>query len=282
MIQGDAQDIANQIRMERQLFNGAFVIVEGFDDRQCLEQHVLREQVEVIVAQNKDSVIDIVDILGDDGFRGVLGIVDADFDRITASLSTNDNIVVTDYHDLVMTHIMSSPLEDVIVEYGSSSKIAGLKDTVLDLLLKSAVPIGCLRLHSLQADLNLRFSDLTFNRFINRESLVTDHYSLIAEVKNKSQRFDIGDAELEEGMLTIKDNDYPVQDLCCGEDVIEILSVGFRRVLGNQNAYDVRPESLKRALRLAMPTSTFCSSTFGRSLIDWQNRNPPYRLFRRM
>ena len=127
--------------------------------------------------------------------------------------------------------------------------------------------------------MNLRFSKLRFNRFIGRDDLRVDRHQLIVEIKNNSQRFDLDEAELGQALIAIERRNYPIEQLCSGEDMIRILSLGFRRLLGNQKQADVQAEDLKRALRLAMPTASFCDSQIGRAVIDWQNKNPPFRIF---
>ena len=280
MIQGDARSMANQIRMERQVFKGAFVIVEGRDDKLCLQQHTSAKDVEIIVAQGKENVIETIEILDEDAdFDGALGIVDADFDRIQYEVSSSNNLFSPECHDLVMMHIINSPLDDVMVEYGSRLKISSLDTSVLNLLVHSAIPIGYLRLYSLRANLNLRFSNLSFTSFINRNTLAIDRLNLIREVRNKSGRYDLNDFDLEQRLTEIESAAYAFEEVCCGEDLVEILSIGFRKLLGNHNSRNVDPVSLKRALRLAMPTTTFRETQLGVSLVDWQNRNPSYRLF---
>ena len=106
-----------------------------------------------------------------------------------------------------------------------------------------------------------------------------DRSNLVREVKNKLQRYDLDDYDLQQQITVLERLRYPVEEICCGEDIVEILSIGLRRLLGNQNSQNVDSATLKRALRLAMPSSIFRETQLGVSLMDWQNRNPGYRLF---
>ncbi len=167
----------------------------------------------------------------------------------------------------------------MIVEYGSRKKILELKCAVLSLLIQAALSIGYLRLHSHRSNLNLKFSTISFPRFIDRDTMSLDEERLIQEVRNKSQQYDVDFMELVESMRSIERERLPEEELCSGEDLIEILSIGLRKVLGTQNPSDVTPDLLKSALRLAMPSTSFLKTQFANSLMEWQDRNQPYCLF---
>src|SRR6267378_656553 len=91
--------IANEIRLKRSHHPGAFLVLEGRDDRLLNEVLTDRGACQIVVGEGKERVLDIVSILEHDGFPGVLGLVDADFDRING-VAYGPNVVVTDGHDL--------------------------------------------------------------------------------------------------------------------------------------------------------------------------------------
>ena len=69
---------------------------------------------------------------------------------------TSDNIITLETVDLEALLIRSSALDRVMVEFGSSEKIAKFDQEVREILLSAALPIGCLRLHSLRAGVSLK------------------------------------------------------------------------------------------------------------------------------
>lgn len=115
--------IANQIRLRRSNFSGAFIIVEGRSDNLVYERLVSQHKCEFSIALNKDNAINALDILDKDNFTGVLAIVDADFSILEGSIHTSSNLLITDDHDLEMMLIKSPALEKLLCEVGSDEKI---------------------------------------------------------------------------------------------------------------------------------------------------------------
>ncbi len=82
--------IANKIRLRREVSSSTFLLVEGSSDKVFYEHFVDNAACELEIAAGKVRVINVIDILDKSGFCGVLGIVDADFDRLE-SLSHNSS-----------------------------------------------------------------------------------------------------------------------------------------------------------------------------------------------
>lgn len=182
---------ANAIRQTRQEHAGCFLVVEGRDDRLFFEQFVDCQDCWVIVEGGKQNVVDVVSILEDDGFPGVVGVVDADFDHFEGISQASDNIIVLETVDLEALLIRSTALDRVLVELGSVDKIAKFGASVREALLAAALPIGCLRLHSLRVGLSLTFQGLRYGGCIEVATLVLDVFGLIQEVENRTRRFDL-------------------------------------------------------------------------------------------
>ncbi|RKZ52365.1 MAG: hypothetical protein DRR16_15040 [Candidatus Parabeggiatoa sp. nov. 3] len=93
---------ANHIRMMRIQDARTFLIMEGFTDQQFYQFLVDSEKKHclVISADNKKNAIDAIKHLEQTQFRGVLAIVDADFDVLKQAVPNSDNVLLTDSHDL--------------------------------------------------------------------------------------------------------------------------------------------------------------------------------------
>src|SRR5712691_6321032 len=99
--------VANEIRLKRSQHSGTFFVLEGRDDRLFWERFVDRTTCRIVVAEGKESVCEVVDTLDEDGFKGVIGLVDADFDRLEGRRPTSSNLVIGDSHDLECTLLRS-------------------------------------------------------------------------------------------------------------------------------------------------------------------------------
>lgn len=180
--------------------------------------------------------------------------------------------------DLEALLIRSTALDRVLVELGSAKKIATFGAEVRDALLAAALPIGCLRLHSRRLNLNLTFHGLRYGRCIEAVSLRVDVSILIREVKNRSQRFDLGCQDVARAIDTIRASVDDHWLVCYGADMVEILSLGLRKTLGTNSTQEVAPEVVRRCLRLAYQWADLNDSRLGRDLRAWAVRNPKYRV----
>ena len=185
MIHQRAVEIADEIRLTRSQHSGSFLVVEGRDDRLFMQNFTDRSACNIVVAEGKENVCTVVSILDDDNFTGVLGLIDADFDRIENVQSRGPNILMPEYHDLETMLLCSSALDRVLAEFGSQEKLATFEEEVLEGLLSRALPLGYLRLYSARKSLNLRFDGMTYSAWVDRASFDVRIDRLINEVKNR-------------------------------------------------------------------------------------------------
>jgi hypothetical protein len=176
--------------------------------------------------------------------------------------------------------IRSSALDRVLVEFGSREKIESFGRDIRDVLIAAAIPIGCLRLHSKQTELSLRFQGLNYSNCINEPSLEINCSALIDAVKNRSQRPELSSDELDIAIRTLESLEYDPWQICSGHDLVWILSVGLRRILGTNSAAAVSDEVLRRSLRLAYHDNEFSNSQLAARFREWEVRNPGYRILR--
>ena len=263
-------EIANEIEMIRSQYIGSFLIVEGRDDRLFMENFVSNESCNIIVAQGKRNVQKVIDTLENRNFIGALGLVDADFDRIEGVRNTNFNILMYEHHDLETMLICSPALERVLNEFGSREKLEGLRKNVLKRLIERALVIAYLRLYSLRTGLNLRFENVNYAAWISRTSFDTNIDDLIQEIKNKSLRPDLPSEDLHTAMDEIERSNYDPREICNGTDLIEILSIGLRRVFGTNSANDVNGKILRQSLRLAYSEQYFVASKLYNDIRVWE------------
>ncbi len=256
----------------------SFLIVEGNTDGIFYERLVNKNKCHVTPANNKSTALQVLSILEKDAFPGILVIVDADFDMLEGKSPHSPNVLFTDTHDLE-TMIMKSPaLEKVLGEFGSEKKISEItqsaKKDVRALLLECGMSIGYLRWVSLRENLSLKFEGLEFAQFT--KDLKIEVLSLIKAVKNKSLRSDIVDKRLEAYIQDLKDDTHDPWHVCCGHDLVCILSIGLRKTIGSWNPNDIRPDVLERSLRLAFERSHFYKTQLYLSIQQWEKTNTPF------
>jgi hypothetical protein len=277
------ETIANRIRMKRPQFYGAFLIVEGDSDSRLLRNFIVTGSCELVVAFGKDNLLGALAILNAEQRTGVLAIADADFRRLEGPLPAIPNLHFTDTHDLETMLLQSPALEKVLSEFGSETKLKTFAQTwslsLREVLLASGSWVGYLRWASLRQPFNLKFEGVKFSKFISDETLAVDDGKLVKAVKDHSQAPHLNDADLLSSIQQLHDVQHDQWQVCCGHDLVEILSAGLRKALGTNDAKQVEPERLTGALRLAYEFTYFCATLLYAEVRKWEVANPSYQVF---
>ncbi len=277
-----AHEIANEVRMLRTQHPGAFVIVEGPVDARVYRTCLHPTSCRITIAYNKQNALVALSILVSAGVKGVLAIVDADFERILKNGSGMRDVFITDTHDLETMMWASSALGKILGEYCSPLKMnrfeSQYKQRVQLLLLYGVLPLGYLRCVSIIDDLKLHFEELNFSKFIDEETLQIKVKDLVTTVRNKSQRFDLSEKDLLDRMNTLAETSADAWQMCCGPDLIQLLSIGLRKTLGSHDARDCNSELLLRSFRLAYDRQSFAETDLHQSLKTWEVENAPFRI----
>ena len=271
-------EIANQIRLTRSQHPGPFLVVEGRDDRLFCERYTLKDGCRVLVAGSKNNVLEVIRILEGVSFPGVLGIVDPDFDVLEDALPTSPNVVTSDAHDLEISLLNSPALDRVLIEFGSRRKVESLGGDVRSLLFTAASRVGYLRWLSKKESLGLTFQGLKLAACVDRQTLEVDSLEVCRKVKNLSRRSELDEAQLDEAAAALSRRRHDIRHVCCGDDAMQILSVGLRRVIGTNRAQHVSVERLRSALRLAFEDADLELSALGEAIWSWECRNPGFRV----
>jgi len=276
--------VANQIRLRRSIYSGTFLLVEGGSDKTFYERFVNKLACELVIVSGKPSsklrVITVLEILEKSSFQGMLAIVDADFDRLENLVYSSPNLLRTDTHDLETMLLNSPAFNTVVAEFGSEEKIAQFNRDVRLALLETGMSVGYLLWISQCDRLNLTFDGITFSKFVDEQTLQIDELKLIREVKNKSQAFSLKDEDLQQRLVSQKSNNHDPWQVCCGHDLVEILSLGLRKALGSNKAADLESSSLERNLRLAYEEVYFRDTHLYLNIRTWESKNKPFKVLR--
>ena len=270
--------IASTIRLRRAVDKRSILVVEGSGDSKFYGRFVADAQCKVVPAGGKENVAAVIDLLSNPQFEGVLGIVDADFDKIIPGQpqNTDSNIVQGDYHDLETMMIRSSALDVVLQELGSPDKLSRLSLPPRDLLIQAAIPIGALRLTSIQLGLNLRFEGLDLRKCIDKDTFVPELGNLVDTVLQHSQRQELSAENLVVSVETNLNSAHDPWNLCVGDDLVGALRLGLRQNFASQKATEVTTERLKASLRMSFSREDFFSLGVVDRIREWEKKSDPY------
>ena len=269
---------ANSIRLKRSQHTGPFLLVEGQDDKLFMSKFACLTTCKIEVMDNKSNVQNVVRILNDEGYPGILGLADADFDRIFDMGEDLAGIVMHDHHDLETMMLRSPALEFVLREYGSEPKIDKFPGDVLGAVMERALLVGYLRVYSAISDLGLTFRGMDYGAWLERSNFKPNVERLIQHVKNRSNRQDLSTSMLQNGIADVQGRNYDPLEVVTGDDLIGVLIVGLRGVLGNQTAQSVKSEDIRLVLRLSYSEEQFRVSDLHSSIREWETRNPRFQV----
>uniref|UniRef100_UPI00403ECFE0 DUF4435 domain-containing protein n=1 Tax=Microcoleus sp. TaxID=44472 RepID=UPI00403ECFE0 len=273
--------IANQIRLLRnqpQYTEHSFLIAEGDTDARLWKNLVDSTKCRVEIAHNKDNAVQVLNILEKDNFAGVLAVVDADFWILEGVVKCSPNLLLTDTHDLETMLLKSPALEKVLLEHGSEAKINNFAKDIRQTLLESAKIVGYLRWASLKFNYCLKFEGLAFNKFVDDKTLALNESKLFQTVKNNSQKPGLDEPESRANMDSLKTNTQDMWYICCGHDMISILSIALCKALGSCNSKEVEPNVLEKYLRVAYESAHFRETKLYRSIQRWEQTNKPFQV----
>ncbi|MYB34775.1 MAG: DUF4435 domain-containing protein [Gammaproteobacteria bacterium] len=208
-------------------------------------------------------------------FCGALCIVDSDFDRLDGNRLEQNNVIATDAHDLESLICRSSSLRSVLAEFGNTEKIKRFQNKegrdIRTALLERALVFGRLR-WAIRADPEMNSRKIQVPRFVDETSWSINQGGLFRFVAGSSSR----EKMLKSWMDQLASED--VWHIVRGPDLIEILRIGLKRVLGSLPNTTGRDQILS-VLRTGMPLDELKSTELGIGISDWESMNSPYKIY---
>ncbi len=68
--------------------------------------------------------------------------------------------------------------------------------------------------------------------------------------------------------------------VCCGHDIVSILSLGLRKAIGSNNSQGVEPDHVEMCLRLAYEWSYFSQTQLYAAIHNWEKINAAFVVLR--
>ena len=262
-----------EIKMRRTLHDGSFLVVEGKDDGRFWEPRC-HDSCRLIDGKGKPNVVHGLQRLDEIDFRGVLGVVDSNHDHLQGVPLPSANLVATDAHDLECLLCRSPALERVLAEYGDADKIARFEQghgmDVRTALLDRGLAFGRLRWAARRFEPSLGLGNIKPRRFVDERTWLVDDEQLL-HMASSSAQVDAQVLQREVTQLPHTDPWHIVQ----GHDLIEILRIGLRGVLGSLQA-STGVGAIARLLRQAMDMQDLQSTGLWEDMRRWEQSNEPF------
>lgn len=272
-------DIEAEVLMMRQVHDGSFLLVEGVSDMRFWTPRVAKGHCEIVDGNGKPNVIGATLRLDERKFGRVLGVVDDDWETLSGRTLPSANLVATDCHDLECLLLRSPALDGVLAEYGDKGKINRFEDRagadVRSALLDRGIIIGRIRWLAARHDWAYPFGNKGAQRFIDQSRWRVDVERMHGDVVASGAYPSI--ERLRAALDALPQVDPWL--VCNGHDLVAILLLGLRRVLGNLKA-SVGVDQLTSVLRVAFEDAELESGQLGRDVRRWERNNQPYRVLR--
>ncbi len=276
-----ADEVANLVRMNRSLYQGTIIVVEGTSDILIYKRLTNSNCCILLPANSKENAIHASEILNDDGCEGILTIIDSDFCKVDGQHIGSKNLLTTDTHDLESMIISSNALDKILAEYGEDDQINRLVKPIRQILVETAFPVGLLRWLSLphKKNLGIDFKLIRFSEFIDRTTFSTNIDIMIEHVLSfpTPRRFDKIMLKNEIQILIKQSIDN--WQICNGHDLVQILAFGLKEIFGNSIGRGISARRLDSILRIAYEDSHFHTTQLFSDMISWERDNSPYRIF---
>lgn len=260
-----------------------FVAVEGVTDFRLYSKVFVTSVCEIVVGESKQNVVEAVILCNEKHLQGVIGIVDADFWHMDKQ-QIPENIFITDSHDLETMLINSKAYENVLLEYGDGGKVNRFemrkKKTIKETLLENVALVGYLRKLSLTYEWGFNFNHLDFKEFTTISDLAIEEERLIKSLVFHCKKQEVKNSEMVIQILhqTISPQD-DLWQVCCGHDLMELMTLGFIHLFGNYNAKKMIVGQLEGSFRLAYQDYYFKQTKLYESLCKWEEKHEKYHLF---
>ncbi len=280
-----ADDVFSELGLLRTSFSGALVLLEGSSDCSVIDGFIASDKCRSIPAHSKKNVIDIIVLARRNGVSGVLGIVDADFDRLNNRAVVDQDICVTDYHDLELGILLSGVMNRLIAQYCDAGLLTAFlnrvaKASLIDAVLECASSVGVLRWVSSIRGLNLNFQQLDFTVFMDRASLAVLQSDLIRVVVGNTRNCTATPSALATEMAKLFSRRPDLRQVSCGHDVSDVMSIALRHVVGKCVPAIAEARNIERMCRMAYAASDFAAGSVYLGIKAWETRNAPYTVLK--
>ena len=275
-------DLANQVRLTRTQHKGTIIIPEGSTDSRVLSRYIDQKSARLIAANGKDNSLLTLNILESSNVDGIISLVDSDFWKLENYNPNSKNVLCTDTHDFDTMLISSPAFEKLISEFANRHKLVQISNSPRDYLIDLVKPIGFLRWISspFKENLNLKFKTINYSSFINTIDFTLDEDKLILEVLKITPYCTLSAVDLKNKLKNIKQsfNSDPLQ-LIGGHDAMHVFDIGLRQNFGNIRGQKGNVDIIEAALRMGYEKEYFEKTELYNSLINWEKRNPRYKVF---
>lgn len=277
----DGSSVAAEVRMERQKHKGSFLLLEGSTDARRLIQSVDGTKCSFVICFGKDNVIDATERLYDDGYPGILGMVDADFERIDGSPVPHECIVLSSVHDFDLEVALSDALKRYLDETCDREKLSrcGGHAKVPAMLMEAIKPLSVLRFANEREQLRYDLEKINHEEFF--DGTVVNIAKMVDEVSRGRFGSAAAKADLIARVNKYMGRTFDFHQLTSGHDFCAALGLALRDRLGGRRPAQTWRREVELHLRLAFSLADMSGTPTYAEIRRWESDNPGYDILRK-
>ena len=272
----DGWDIAQEIRIERKLHKGAFLLLEGETDYKRIRRFCDEHQCSVVITFGRDKLEEAIELLEDEGFPGIVGLADADFDRCGGATPQIDNVIYSEFHDFDVDWMAHAVVDSYLAEFADAEKCKALGGTaaIIDLLMRKLEPLSALRHINHNKIIRMKLDDIDLMQAydgsqINVEKLVIG----ISRGKNAEEPARKALEAKINGKTGLARN---WKQFTNGHDMCAMLGIMLQGEIGSRKTVMTYAREVAAHIRLAFSAADFCGSRLSKEIERWEIDNAPY------
>lgn len=274
----DEYDIAQEVRLERQVHKGSFLLLEGATDVKRFSEFLDEKSCSIANCYGRGKASKAIHLLNEDGFLGAVAVLDCDFDRILKKITSVENVIYSEVHDYDLEWLSNDVLRKYLVQVGDPQKCEALGDheKILLHIIELIKPISVLKLMNANGNICYRLSILKMEDFFDGH--VFDIQAMVEGVFEGRNVDDKVKSDLVEKVRFLLPKKFPLLQITNGHDAMTALGIALRDKLASRAKAQTWGSEVELHIRLAFTDKEFIDSSVYNNLAEWEAENKPYRV----
>lgn len=266
-------DVASEIRMERMVHKGSFLILEGNQDVKRFNPFLDNNSCSIVCTHSVSKAIKTCQLLNQRNFDGFLTVVDSDFKRLYSSNVDCKNLHHSQFHDLDIDWLTPKILEKYLNEVADKAKLSlhGGSQEIIDLVLNELKPISCARLLNHEGIFNFKVNNVEAGDIVFSS---TDLIKSYADELIRLGNIHVNQRNFVENEIRSKcQQNLDLMQITNGHDFFSALGALLKSSIGNRKNQQAWGKEIGLHLRLATEKEDFNNFYITSLIRNWEESN---------
>lgn len=263
------EDTFAEMRMERQAFDGAFLLMEGQTDIKRFDKFFNDQTTSTVVCFGKPKLLEVFKLLEESNLQTYLAFADTDFDGILGKKIESTNLIYSSGHDFDIDFVRTKVFDRYLRETGDDQKCEAIGNNS-DILYEIALairPLSHLKFMIASGDFVFSASKLDWkNNFDGYDFKIEQFLHKILK-KQISSTDDIK-KKIDETVNGFPDG-LDIWQITNGHDLIKALGICLQDRLGNRKKHNIEVKEIELHLRLTIDDEDFRSLGIFQKILVW-------------